>query len=587
MLLLALVFAWPATADPVGEDLRQRVEQLQTAGKLTVAGVGIGAVELLPQLYERNQFNRLWTQDGNVEALLTAIRASDQDGLDPADFHLEPLSRLRREIRAPGQTPKPSALVDFDLLLTDGLLRLGYQLFYGKVDPESLDAGWNFERPLLREDAAGAIESALQSGTIAELVRSLEPQHQTYAALKRALKRYREIKARGGWGTVAAGPKLEPGMEDARIEALRKRLQVTGELTGGPTHGRQVFDAGVVAAVKRFQLRHGLEADGSVGPATLAALNVPVDARIDQILVNLERARWVLRTQERDYLAVNIASYDAALFRNGEKVWAARTIVGRPYRKTPLFRADMSYVVFNPTWTVPPTILKKDLLPKLRRDPSFLPRNSFKVVNREGNLVDATAIDWSGVRAGAMPYQIVQAPGKKNALGQVKFMFPNKYQIYLHDTPDRSLFRRSERTFSSGCIRVDQPIELARLLLAGAPDWPPARIDKVLAGKKTVTARLPASLPVFILYWTVEVAADGTVHFSNDIYERDRPILAELRKEFRPIVRRPKPPEPEPLPETLPEAAPEQAPVVAPEQVMEKVPQKAPQQAVAGAAMPL
>jgi murein L,D-transpeptidase YcbB/YkuD len=583
LVCLVLVFAWPTAATPIASDLRQRIEHLRETGKLSVAGVSIGAIELLPQLYERSAFNRLWTRESDIEALLAAIRASDHDGLDPADFHLEQLTRLRRELHAAANTHKPGAAADFDLLLTDALLRLGYQLFYGKVDPESLDAGWNFERPLLNEEAVPAIESALRSGTIAELLRSLEPPHPTYAALKRALKRYREIKARGGWGTVPVGPKLESPMEDARVDALRKRLQATGDLASAPAVNRQLFDDALVQAVKRFQARHGLDVDGAVGPATLAALNVPVDARIDQIRVNLERARWLLRTPERDYLAVNIASFDAALFRNGERVWSARAIVGRPYRMTPLFRADMTYVVFNPTWTVPPTILKKDLLPKVKNDPSFLARNSFKVVDRAGQTVDASAIDWSTARAGTLPYQIVQKPGKKNALGRVKFMFPNKYQVYLHDTPDRTLFQRAARTYSSGCIRVDQPVELARLLLNGAAEWPPARIDKVLAGKKTVTARLAVPVPVFLLYWTVEVPADGSVHFRNDIYERDPPILVELRKEFRPTVRRPKPPEPD----VVPEAEVEQTPVVAPEQVMQQVPLKAPEPAVAGVPPPV
>jgi murein L,D-transpeptidase YcbB/YkuD len=286
--------------------------------------------------------------------------------------------------------------------------------------------------------------------------------------------------------------------------------------------------------VKSFQKGHGLQVDGVVGSATLAAMNVPVEQRIDQLRANLERARWFLRGLDGEVIVVNIAGFRASLIRQGRQAWETRAVVGKPYRETPEFRADMTYLVLNPTWTVPPTIFREDMLPKARRDPAFVATKGMRVVARGGGTVNPEAIDWHRVSGRNPPYQLVQPPGPENPLGVVKFMLPNKYQIYLHDTPQKELFRRTERTFSSGCIRIEDPLGLAEIVLARNGNWSRERIEGAVAAGRTRTVFLPTPLPVLLLYRTVEFADDGSVRFLADVYGRDARVLKALAEPIGP-----------------------------------------------------
>jgi L,D-transpeptidase YcbB len=285
--------------------------------------------------------------------------------------------------------------------------------------------------------------------------------------------------------------------------------------------------------VERFQHRHGLEADGAVGRRTLAALNVPVEARIDQLRVNLERTRWVFRDLEPRYLIVNIAGFHAYLMEDGKSVWDSRVVVGTRYRKTPVFKARMTYLVLNPTWTVPPTILKEDIIPAMRRDPGYLASRNMVLLDASGQRVDTADIDLQNLTIRNFPYVVRQEPGPQNALGRIKFMFPNRHFVYLHDTPSRGLFERANRTFSSGCIRVEHPLTLAELLLDDPVNWNRAKIEARLADGKTQTVNLKTPITVFLVYWTAEPEADGEVNFFNDVYRRDAAVLKALDEPFR------------------------------------------------------
>jgi murein L,D-transpeptidase YcbB/YkuD len=330
---------------------------------------------------------------------------------------------------------------------------------------------------------------------------------------------------------VSGGPVLEVGSSGLRVVELRARLRVTGDLTDPDPLRPEYYDDRLEACVKHFQMRHGIEADGKVGPRTLEELNVPVETRIDQLRASLERMRWVFRDLPERYLIVDIAGFHAYLMESDREIWETRVQVGKPYHATPVFKDQIRYLEFNPTWTIPPGILRRSTLPEIRRDPNYLRDNSMTVLTAGGKVVDPATIDWAATASGAFPYMIRQEPGPHNALGLVKFMFPNTYMVYLHDTPSKGLFARSERAFSSGCIRTENPFELAELMLADQ-GWDRARIDQVLASKKTTRVNLRDPVTVMLLYWTAEADADGTVYFRRDLYDRDGPIIDGLKKPF-------------------------------------------------------
>ncbi len=321
-------------------------------------------------------------------------------------------------------------------------------------------------------------------------------------------------------------------MQDARVALLRQRLATTGDLERDGNSAGNLYDESLKAAVVRFQDRHGLGTDGVVGNQTLEAMNVPVEARIDQIRVNLERTRWVFQDIEDHFIVTNIAGFRVFRVGGGEIEWTTRAQVGKPYRRTPVFKAKMKYLVLNPTWTVPPGILRNDILPAVRKDPGYLQRKGLAVIDRNGKEVDPATIDWSTVSARGFPYQLRQGPGPNNALGRVKFIFPNEHFVFLHDTPSRELFERPDRSFSSGCIRIESPLDLAAQLLADQPEWSRARIDRVIKSGSTQTVFLSKPLTVLLLYWTVGVELQDTIQFMKDVYERDSAVLEALEGEF-------------------------------------------------------
>jgi murein L,D-transpeptidase YcbB/YkuD len=339
--------------------------------------------------------------------------------------------------------------------------------------------------------------------------------------------------AEGGWGTVESGETLKPGTSSPRVAGLRARLAASGDYTGAaPGDDPQLYDDALVDAVKHFQEVHGIDPDGAVGRRTVAELNVTAQQRVDQVRLNLERARWVLNHLGNEFIVVNIPGFHLYVMKDGAPVWNARVVVGKTYRQTAMFKSNMRTVVLNPTWTVPPTILKEDLLPKIAKDPSYLPSHNMSVVDAGGAVVDPASIDWRQARR-RFPYNLVQGPGPDNALGQVKFLFPNEHSIYLHDTPHKEGFSRADRAGSSGCIRVENPMELAYYLLDGDKDWPRERIDQTVAAGKTINIIMKRQVPVVIMYWTAQMDRDGTMRFFPDLYNRDAPLLRALGTERR------------------------------------------------------
>ena len=531
LLWLLPLALFGAPGDTVHQTIATAVQALSNGTTLTIEGDPLVSRIVLPALYERHGNAPLWSNRRAIDQLLTVIRSIDREGLVPADYHLGALEALQQRLKAERGTAPPELTADFDLLLTDALVRLGYHLAFGKVDPEALDPDWNMQRQIEYLDAVRQLDESIHDGRIDALLASLRPAAPAYARLVAALREYRGIAAQGGWQSVPAGPSLKPGMSDPRIVALRRRLTASGDLSGDNADS-PYFDAPVEAAVRRFQRRHGLTVDGVAGKATLAAMNVPVERRIDQIRANLERARWVLHDLPAEYVLVDIAGFKVRFYRDGRVIWETRAVVGRPMRMTPVFKSRITYLEVNPTWTVPPTILVEDVLPAIRRDPQYLKENNMRVIDRRGNPVDPTGIDWSRYRDSGFPYLIRQDPGPENALGRIKFMFPNKHAVYLHDTPSRELFKRTERTFSSGCIRIEDPYGLAELLLDADPQWDRERVIAAVDSLKTRIITLRKPVVVILLYWTVDVDDEGTVLFKQDIYDRDPPIIKALGKKF-------------------------------------------------------
>jgi murein L,D-transpeptidase YcbB/YkuD len=505
----------PAT-ESTDQIIQLAVDALRGGAPVKIGDASIASVIVLPEFYERRTFRPAWTNPQAADDLLRAIRGSEEDGLDPKDYHLAAIERLRGTTGAAADSE-----ADLDLLLTDAAIRLAYHLRFGKVDPEALDPNWNLARDLAGVDPASTLQDALDKGRVYETLEALKPRYRLYTTLKQSLADHRRIAAEGGWPFIQPGPKLQTGVVDPRVPLLRRRLAVTGDLPGAAAaEASPQYDAALAAAVKAFQERHGLPPDGAVGPATLESMNVPVARRIEQIRATLERCRWVMHDVPERFVLVNVAGFTVTFIDKGGPTWESRVVVGTTSTKTPIFWADMTYVVLNPTWTVPPGIMKKEVIPAMRRDPRYLERKGYEMVNG----------------------QVVQPAGPNNALGRIKLMFPNPHSVYLHDTPRKAYFNETSRTFSHGCVRVDKPFELAALVLDD-PAWTTQALLEAAETQKTRTLPLKKPVPVLILYWTASVGRDGRTYFLPDVYGRDVAIIRALQQGFtfrkRPVVARP------------------------------------------------
>jgi len=532
----------PVRADEVSIQnlLRNRIESAGKPAKIFVDQEPVYSAIVLPIFYERRVYRPGWDSEAGlsprIESLLEFIRQAEQHGLRSADYHLAKIEMILSDlarIQESRQPPNPRLLVDLDLLLSDAFLILGSHLLAGRIDPQTVDPQWHVNR---REgDLAELLATAIDSNQVGDALRSLLPAQPEYEQLTAALARYRTITENGGWPAVAAGPKLQQGDRGPRVAALKQRLALENFLENVSPTDEDLFDDDVDQALRKFQMQNGLEVDGVLGRQTLQALNISAQARVRQLLVNLERWRWLPRYLGPRYLLVNIAGFHLEVVENSQLVMEMRVIAGRPYRQTPVFSGSMTYLVFNPSWTVPDKIARKDILPKIKKDPAFAVKQKIKVFKGWGAstvAIDPLEMDWRAVSAHNFRYRFKQDPGPLNALGRVKFMFPNQFDVYLHDTPARELFGKTRRDFSSGCIRIEKPLELTEYLLQNHPDWTPAKIRSTLEADLPVeqTVKLPAPVPVHILYWTVWIGKDGQIYFGQDIYGRDKVLDAALKQ---------------------------------------------------------
>ena len=512
--------------------LRLELEQLVNSGSLSNSDASIASVNLLLEFYEQRSYLPAWHDQRKIGELLTAIKATATDGLDPSDYHLARVEFTYAELLA-GRQASPEQRAMQDLVLTDSLVRLGYHQLFGKVNPYSLDSNWNFRRDLNDVDPAIAIQRAIDSPSLTDFLSTFFPRGWFYQKLQAALAEYRQIAVDGGWPVIPDGPTLRPGASDGRLQVLAQRLIVSGDLLSRDTNDKPVFyDESLQQGVRHFQQRHGLDTDAVIGPATLRALNVPVEKRVEKLIVNIERARWVLNDLEDDFVLVNIAGFRAYVLRSRKIAWETKVQVGSTFHQSPVFRAEIKYLVVNPTWTVPYSIATREILPKIKRDPNYFSSRDFDLKDQSGKLVEPSSINWKNITERNFPVWLVQRPGPDNALGRVKIMFPNEHSVYLHDTPSKSLFDKAERAFSHGCIRVENPFDLAEKLLGG-DGWNREKLQQVLDEGETKTVFLSTPMPVLLLYWTAMVTPDGIVHFFNDIYSRDERVSEALDQTFR------------------------------------------------------
>ncbi|MHB8835153.1 MAG: L,D-transpeptidase family protein [Candidatus Methylomirabilia bacterium] len=505
----------------------------------SVSGEPLLALEELRLFYGARAHRPAWSRDGGlspqIDVLLAALRTAEREGLDPAGYHTATIDALLlpRWTAAHGAaTAANNAAADLDLLLSDAFFLYAAHLTTGRVNPASVEPAWNIAGR--GRDLVFLLAAALENGHLAETMGALPPAREDYRLLRDALASLRAIAAAGGWPLVPGGPTLREGDRGPRVETLGRRLAATGELPpGGDTRG-ELFDAPLADALRRFQVRHGLEADAAAGRRTLAALNTTALQRARQIEANLERQRWLPRDLGRRHLLVNVADFRLELVERGAPTLGMLVIAGRLARRTPFFSGEIANIILNPTWTVPEKIALEDKLPLILDDRDYLAEQGFKVFapsGKEWREVDPADIDWPRLPGTHLPYRLRQQPGPRNALGRIKFQFPNRHDIYLHDTPSHELFARTERALSSGCIRVERALDLAAHLLAADPAWTRARIEETIAAGVTVSIRLPEPLPVYLLYQTAWVDRDGALQLREDVYGRDRDLLETLAHE--------------------------------------------------------
>ena len=504
-----------------GEDAEVRdaisveAELLRDSGKLSFNGVRIAAAGLVVDLYETLAFAPQWEVPGQAEELLEVIHSVDYEGLRPVDYHLDRIATTQQSLDA-GQELSSRGRAAYDMMLTDSLMRLVYHLRYGKANPDT---------PAGAPGLALAVQQLLDAESLSAAIAALAPRSAHYQRLRSQLLRYRILAESGGWPLIPDGPTIRPGDADSRLATVAQRLVVSGDLDeADAVLARAAYSEALQEAVRRFQHRHGLEADALIGAATLRALNVPVERRIDQIRVNLDRARWVAAGDSDDVLLVNIPGFRADIIRDGKTVWTTKVVVGERETQTPEFRSDLRHVVFNPTWTVPYSIATEELLPKIKQDRHYLDRGGYEVLDPAGERIDPASIDWSKIVEENFRFTLVQRPGPANQLGEIKFIFPNEYSICMHDTPAKELFKKAKRAFSHGCVRVDKPLAFAERVL-DKEGWTREQIDAGVQSRKTQTVALSEPLPVFVVYWTTTVDDLGTIHFYEDIYARDAGVL--------------------------------------------------------------
>jgi len=527
--ILAL-FTLPVTViaeETFQTEVQSRLDSLtEDTSYLKIDSQIIYSSPIITKLYQSNGYQLIWNNK-LIPVLRKEILKLQDDGLNPDDYWLPSIDILLNK-QQQGLLDISSS-VDLDLLLSENFFRAYYNLLIGKVDPEALDKNFNFSQPFDRKDIRPKLIALLEDGKVEEILKQARPTHKRYDSLKNVLARYREYQNTGSWVTIQSGKTLRLGDKNTRVSQVRAQLITTNDYIG-TTENPELFDVELKTAVKHFQERHELDNDGVIGAKTLAEMNVSVEQRIDQLRINLERQRWYYHKLKGEFIAVDIAGFHVYWMKDNKLFWEAKSQVGKQFTQTPVFKDVIRYIDFNPTWTIPAGIKRRSILPNLKKDPEYLVKKGYLLLTMDGKEVDSTSIDWKSLNH--IPYIVRQPAGPNNALGLVKFMFPNKHAVYLHDTNNKNYFSRTSRSFSAGCVRVDKPFDFAERLLADQDGWNREKIDAVIASGKTTRVNLKKPIKIVIGYSTAFIR-DGNVFFRNDIYNRDSKLLTALNGPFK------------------------------------------------------
>jgi len=539
-----LAFVSPvATTVAVNFDAAHRIQNRLTpeheGGRIYAGGVPLqhpGAVTLY---YERRGYRPAWSDatgpNDRPDRLLHAVRSVIDDGFTSEHY---PLDRLERTLRYAWYDPEDTAvLVELDIIFTDAMFTIAHDLSSGLVDPKTLGVGrksfaWD-------ELAMNRIEWGLRNGNLIETLEGFRPRQPEYEKLRKALKYYAELAQREEWPKVEVGKTLRKGDRDERVAQIRRRLAATGELPSGASRNSTLFDDQLRDAVREFQDNNGLSSDGVAGEMTITMLNIGPSDIARKIELNLERWRWLPEDLGRRYLWVDIPGGQLEMVDDNNSELKMRIMIGRIDDPTPTFSDTMTYIVMNPSWEVPASIVMKKLYPYFSEDKTFFERHGIEVYSgwRSGaRRIDPTLVDWKKYDPGYLPFRFRQKPGPLNAMGRIKFMFPNKYSIYLHDTPSRYLFARERYAYTSGCVRVRRPVDLAAKLLEDSSWWNEKKIDRELRKGSERVVHLKRPIPVHLAYFTVIANDDGTVRLQPDIYGWDDLLDSVLDSGLRPVL---------------------------------------------------
>lgn len=496
--------------------------------------VEINFYQELMDFYNKRYYRAIWFDendfDNNPNLLLKEIKNSYQEGLEPEDYYFELIKGYLNDDKLFSEESLAKRAI-LDILLTNSYLNLASDYLSGKIDPEVILADYNYHDDEL--EIQQLLDLLVKKDNISQILNSKLPTSRIYRTLREKLYYYRDSGYIKGWPTIEYGEKISENDQGARVKQLINNLTARNYLDQNQIETEDYFSQQVTAAVRKFQSDNGLKTDGIVGNHTIRALNISLQQRIKQLIINMERWRWLPETLGKRYIYVNIADYNLKLFDNSQLLMEMKTIVGREQRRTPVFSDQIQYLVFNPYWYVPNSIAVKDKLPLIKKDYNYLIENNFSLFQyRADKLVriNPAAVNWNRVTKQNFNYLLRQNPGDQNALGRVKFMFPNKFSVYLHDTPSKHLFSENERGFSSGCIRIEKPVDLAEYLLSDQEEWDRESIEAEMKKDREKKVYLKNPIQIYLQYNTAWVDSDGNLNFREDIYNRDQTIIEEYFK---------------------------------------------------------